>query len=271
MTFDLEEWFYLYSTGADFEAEHYWKQAELRAEAITNELLHILKASGATATFFCMGRFARAYPDLLKRIVDQGHEIGAHSDIHEYANRQSLKTFRQDLVNNLDTLEEITGIKIQSYRTPAFSINTLKKQYRSVLTELGIKYDSSLKSGTKTSFGNVPNYPFRLKKDNSITFFPVSTWPLLPGWPYAGSGFFRVMPMSLIMNELSTPAYHMMYFHPRDFDIKMRVLPAEFWNRVKYGIGTKSAFSRLELILKQFRCLSIVDASDEAEIEITLL
>jgi peptidoglycan/xylan/chitin deacetylase (PgdA/CDA1 family) len=50
----------------------------------TPAVLDILHRYGATATFFCVGLYAAAHPDLLARIVDAGHGLGNHTWSHPY-------------------------------------------------------------------------------------------------------------------------------------------------------------------------------------------
>jgi len=47
-------------------------------------ILDILRRYGATATFFCVGLYAAAHPDLVARIVDAGHSLGNHTWSHPY-------------------------------------------------------------------------------------------------------------------------------------------------------------------------------------------
>lgn len=257
LSFDLEEWFYLYSSRTNFDAEVFWQKSPLRVEKVVDQLLELLNVNGSTATFFTMGRLARAYPAMIRRIVAEGHELGAHSHIHAYANRQSLQQFRGDLQMNLKVLEDLVGFSVEAYRTPAYTIDTRRKEYRDVLLELGIKRDSSLKSGASGLVSRIPNHPFKISGDTQLTYFPVSTWPIFNSWPYASSGFFRVMPKSIVMRQLKRPGYHMFYFHPRDFDPAMYSLPSELINRLKYGLGTVTSISHLQRILEQFSCRSM--------------
>ncbi len=49
---------------------------------VTPELLDMLRRHGARATFFVLGRQARQYPEIVDRIVREGHDIGCHSYAH---------------------------------------------------------------------------------------------------------------------------------------------------------------------------------------------
>ncbi len=50
---------------------------------VTNEVLDVLKAKNAKATFFCVGEMAKKNPDLLLRIKKEGHSVGNHTMNHE--------------------------------------------------------------------------------------------------------------------------------------------------------------------------------------------
>lgn len=257
LTFDLEEWFYLYSWSPRFKSEQQWKTRALRAETITLKLLDQLHEASATATFFTMGRFAKQYPSLIKKIHAAGHEIAAHSNEHIYAHQQSLKDFEEDLHRNIQLLSELTGDRVVSYRTPAYSIDTLLPAYRDVFLRQGIKYDSSMKSGNKSCVGTIPNQPFVLNDGTDLVAFPVSCWPYLGGIPYAGSGFFRLWPQFLVEKKLNQAGYHMLYFHPRDFDVAMHNLPDSLYDKIKYGMGTASMHHRLQTMLYNYKMSSI--------------
>jgi peptidoglycan/xylan/chitin deacetylase (PgdA/CDA1 family) len=49
---------------------------------LTPQLLDLLQRRGARATFFMLGQNARQYPDIVDRVVREGHDIGCHSDRH---------------------------------------------------------------------------------------------------------------------------------------------------------------------------------------------
>ncbi len=55
------------------------------SEAVTPPLLELLRLNSATATFFMLGRSARAYPRLVDQVAREGHDIGCHSDQHLHA------------------------------------------------------------------------------------------------------------------------------------------------------------------------------------------
>lgn len=52
--------------------------------AVTPAVLDALDRGGARASFFCIGRRAAAYPDLVREIVRRGHSVENHTDTHPY-------------------------------------------------------------------------------------------------------------------------------------------------------------------------------------------
>src|SRR3954467_9517593 len=70
-----------------------WHPVDPRAVAITFDdgpdpvytakILDILAEKGAKATFYVIGRNALRYPELLRRMYDEGHDVGNHSFSHE--------------------------------------------------------------------------------------------------------------------------------------------------------------------------------------------
>jgi peptidoglycan-N-acetylglucosamine deacetylase len=52
---------------------------------LTPQLLDLLRGRGARATFFMLGRQAQQHPEIVDRVVKDGHDIGCHSDEHLHA------------------------------------------------------------------------------------------------------------------------------------------------------------------------------------------
>ena len=77
---------------------------------VTPRVLDLLDATGARASFFCIGQRARDYPSLCREIVERGHRVENHGDAHSWA----FSTFgptrmRADIVAAQTTLSDITG------------------------------------------------------------------------------------------------------------------------------------------------------------------
>ncbi|GAB6154402.1 polysaccharide deacetylase family protein [Desulfosporosinus burensis] len=80
----------------------------------TPAVLDILKAKNARATFFVLGKAAQANPFLLKRLINEGHEIGNHSFNHDYQQRKLVA----ELSQTDKIIFEATGTHTYFYRPP---------------------------------------------------------------------------------------------------------------------------------------------------------
>ena len=99
------------------------------SEESTDKILDILKERNIRATFFVIGEYVRKYPETAKRIVEEGHTIGIHCDVHDYASLyESVDSYVADFEKAYDTVYEITGVKAQLFRFPGGSVNAFNKE-----------------------------------------------------------------------------------------------------------------------------------------------
>ncbi len=88
-------------------------------EVITPKVLDILANHNAKATFFLIGENARQHPDLVRRIVNEGHEIGNHTMQHKGTfPMQSSVAMTNEIQECTELLESISGTKIKYFRPP---------------------------------------------------------------------------------------------------------------------------------------------------------
>ncbi len=84
----------------------------------TAPILEVLQEHNARATFFVVADRAKHYPDLLKTMVADGHEIGLHGNSHRSMYLFWPWTVFQEIRKGLDEIEDITGTRPTSYRPP---------------------------------------------------------------------------------------------------------------------------------------------------------
>lgn len=84
----------------------------------TERLLDGLKERGAKASFFVMGKQAEAYPELIRRMQEEGHLIGNHTYSHIQLGKNNRETFKAELVKTNELLRGITGEEPQYVRPP---------------------------------------------------------------------------------------------------------------------------------------------------------
>ena len=81
-------------------------------------VLDLLKRHDVRATFFCPGYTAERYPDVLRRVRDEGHEIAHHGYLHEAMAGMSREQEASVLDRGLEALDRIAGVRPVGYRAP---------------------------------------------------------------------------------------------------------------------------------------------------------
>jgi len=96
---------------------------------LTPKLLDMLKERNIKATFFVIGKCVAEYPDIAKRIVDEGHEIANHSWNHPQLTKLSASAFDAEISQTTDAIVKATGVRPVTMRPPYGAINaTLTKR-----------------------------------------------------------------------------------------------------------------------------------------------
>jgi peptidoglycan/xylan/chitin deacetylase (PgdA/CDA1 family) len=135
----------------DFDAMSPWVQGmaagnlaavsrgEFGAVAIPR-ILALLSRHEVPATFFVPGHTALAYPELVRRIAGEGHEIGHHGWVHESVLGLDREQERDVFVRGLEALDQVLEHRPVGYRAPSAEVgpNTVE-----ILLEHGMRYDAS--------------------------------------------------------------------------------------------------------------------------------
>ena len=95
---------------------------------ITNEVLKVLRDNNARATFFILGQNAKAYPNIVKNIVNSGCEVGSHSYSHKNYAKLTSSEIKSDLSNSVKAIEEVSGTTVRLFRLPYGSKSDTVKQ-----------------------------------------------------------------------------------------------------------------------------------------------
>ena len=89
----------------------------------TPRLLDILKRRNIRATFFVVGTNARRYPQIIRRIVAEGHEIGNHTVNHKYLSKISIEQARSEVLGCEKAIVAACGVRPRILRPPGGHIN----------------------------------------------------------------------------------------------------------------------------------------------------
>lgn len=84
----------------------------------TDDILNALRVSNIHATFFMVEFWAEKYPEYVKKIDGQGHEIGTHSSTHSYMSKQNAEEIKLELTTSSEAIENVTGKKVELFRPP---------------------------------------------------------------------------------------------------------------------------------------------------------
>jgi len=101
-------------------------------------LLDLMNEKGIKATFFFTAEMAKRFPELVKRVVDEGHELGSHNNNHERLDKVSREEGRRLIEKSLEVLREYGDVV--SFRAPNLQFPIY---YYEVLRENGVLVDSS--------------------------------------------------------------------------------------------------------------------------------
>lgn len=89
----------------------------------TNEILDLLKEYDIKATFFVLGKFAEAYPDIIKRQWEEGHEIGNHTYSHIDTKKVTKEVLLDEYERTQNIIFQLTNNKPKLFRPPYGSFN----------------------------------------------------------------------------------------------------------------------------------------------------
>lgn len=250
-----------------------------RMDEATHRLLDELGCRGLKATFYVVGEISHSYPDLIRRMAREGHEVGCHSWDHRRVVRLSPDEFRDDVRRSKEALEDLVGEPVVGYRAPTFSIGRKTPWAIDILAEVGYHYDSSIYPVRHDRYGepNAPRGPFWVRGlSQSLLELPPLTWRWLGGnLPVGGGGYFRLFPLALLERGLAQvkregrPPVAMLYFHPWEFDPDQPRLPLGRLSSFRTYVGTRRSRLRLGRLLDRHsftRAIDVVTALRSADV-----
>ena len=203
LSFDTEEFDVPREHGVDYSLEEGMKVSVTG----THRILDVLKRNGVHATFFCTGNFAGHAPEVMKRIMDEGHEVACHGVDH-------WRPADTDFAQSKEIVERITGRTVYGYRQPRM-FPVLESEIRRV----GYRYNSSLNPAfIPGRYMHLTEPRTGFMKDG-VMQIPASVTPWLrfplfwlslhnlPQWLYHW----------LTRRTLGHDGYFVTYFHPWEF------------------------------------------------------
>jgi len=101
-------------------------------EELTQSILAILKEKEVKATFFCVGANAKRYPELMSKIIQEGHCVGNHTMRHEHAGKTSKKAYLASIDEARNYID--SNLFRPPYgRLPISYVRSIKKNYEIIM------------------------------------------------------------------------------------------------------------------------------------------
>lgn len=88
-----------------------------------NQILDALREQGVKASFFLVGKHVRQYPDLVRRIVQEGHEVGNHSYSHPRLTELPFDLAQKEIKDCENAIVDACGVKPKLFRPPGMKFN----------------------------------------------------------------------------------------------------------------------------------------------------
>ena len=256
MSCDVEDWFQVGAFEGTIDRDH-WPTLQSRVEANTDKVLTLFHRAGVKATFFTLGWVGQRHPNLLRRIVEQGHELASHGWDHRRVHTMDARSFRHDLARTKAVLEDATGVEVTGYRAPSFSIDWRTPWAHAELAEAGYRYSSSVAPLRHDHYGwpGTPLTAWRPRPDSDLIELPVTVVSMGKHHLATGGGFFRLLPYgwsARVVRSLDRPA--VFYFHPWEVDPNQpRVAHAPWRSRLRHYSRLSAMAGKLERLLGEVR------------------
>jgi peptidoglycan/xylan/chitin deacetylase (PgdA/CDA1 family) len=170
-------------------------------------ILALLKETGVKATFFCTAHYALHQPEIIEKIVNEGHEIASHGYYHS-----DFKT--QHLEQSKTVLEKLSGTPVNGYRMARMMPVDERE-----IKKAGYTYNSSLNPTWIPGRYNNFNKPRTWFFDQDVLQIPASVSPIIR-FPLFWLTFHN-LPLWLIKRmsaaTIKNDGYLNLYFHPWEF------------------------------------------------------
>ncbi|BBO28788.1 polysaccharide deacetylase family protein, PEP-CTERM locus subfamily [Marisediminitalea aggregata] len=266
MTVDVEDYFQVSAFESVLKPSD-WSSIPLRVEENTHRLLDVFAEHNAKSTFFTLGWVAQRCPTLIKRIVEEGHELASHGLNHRRATTMTRDEFIDDVKTSKAILEDAGGVAVKGYRAPSFSVNDDNQWIYEVLVELGFEYSSSTYPISHDLYG-VPEWPrFKYQRPEGITEIPIPTIVKNDkNVGIGGGGYFRLYPYWLSRKRIqafmqSETAPYSFYFHPWEIDPgQPKIANAPLKSKIRHYINLGRMEGKLKRLLSDYRWGTMADA-----------
>jgi polysaccharide deacetylase family protein (PEP-CTERM system associated) len=234
-----------------------------------DKILDWLRINETYATFFMVGELLESKPELLDKILSNGHEIAFHTMYHT---RLDSPNFKERFVEEIKRFNTLTSGRSKGFRAPSFSLNYSSSWAVDILLDNNYQYDSSIVPAKTKLYGlpNAERKPYKITSDSlekndpsgKLMEFPLLTTRLLGKQiPSCGGFYLRILPLKIIENAISFNDVNKI---PSSFYIHSWELTPEYMPKISIPFmdnfvtyyNLKKSISKMGKLLKKFKFTS---------------
>ena len=272
LSIDLEDWFHAELVRSRLGTS----RPERRVHWAVEPILTLLQRYHVRATFFVLGDVLQHHPDLVRRIHEEGHEIGSHG----WSHRPLWTLDRERFAWELEEFDREIGAivppeSVVGFRAPTFSLDERTHWALPILRAHGYRYDSSIFPLRTYLYGvtDCPPGPYHPTEDQltedhpgvSFLEFPLSAYRLAGfNVPVCGGFYLRAMPLALLrhlLGRINAAGYPtVIYLHPWEADVGTpRITGLSPMTRFVTYYNARSVLYKLEALLQSFSFAPLVE------------
>ena len=260
-TIDVEDYFQVSAFAGQIDRND-WDALPCRVERNVDTILAMLDEYKSRATYFMLGWVAERYPALVRKIVDQGHELASHGYGHQLVTSLTREEFTQDITRAKHLLEDIGGVAVRGYRAPSFSIGKDNLWALECLTAAGYRYSSSIYPVQSDHYGmpDAPRFANYPAAGRGLLELPPTTVRLFNhNLPAGGGGYFRLLPYGVsrwCLQRVNTIDQQpcIFYFHPWEIDPgQPRQRGASLKSQFRHYVNLSSMERRIRALFRDFQ------------------
>jgi polysaccharide deacetylase family protein (PEP-CTERM system associated) len=228
-------------------------------------ILALLERHNVRATIFVLGDVLRLHPELVRRLYDEGHEIGCYGWRPRPVHSLAPELFAQDLAAFDRQAAEVLPVQeIVGFRAPGFSLDASSSWALEALRRRGYRYDASIHPARTPWYGvaGAPLAPYRpiadepgADPDDALWEFPPTVYALGGlTLPVAGGLGLRATPLPLLHTMLARVQSKgrpvALYLSPWETDLGTPIPSrAPLWVRAACRLGVRRALAKLDALL----------------------
>lgn len=270
-SFDIEDWHHseINKVGSERPSESIVRQG-------TTAILELLSKHGWRSTFFVLGDIVREHPDLIRRMVSEGHELACHGMSHRPVWQATPETFTQELREFRKLVRDVLGHDpVVGFRAPTFSIDRSNPWALDVLRAEGFLYDSSI-FPMKVKMYGTPGAPVGIYKPSrenlaehdpsgDLIEFPVAIAEIHRlgiKIPVGGGFYLRALPLAFFragLDHILKRRPFALYLHPREVTPEASRTPLDPVDGFITYVNLHTVVAKMEHLFERYRWTTMHD------------